>query len=87
MRNGVREVGIKGLGWGATVGGLKPRTVGEVCRGGLLGKGAPAGRKTCGQGTKKSLASSLVVAIGREEALAQTTHFLTFHSSVISMRI
>jgi hypothetical protein len=43
--------------------------------------------RKCSQGTKKSTAYSLGGAIGLEEALAKTTHFLTFHSAEISMRI
>lgn len=43
MRNGTREVGIKGARMGSIV-GLKPSIAGEVCRDGYLGKEAPADR-------------------------------------------
>lgn len=91
MRSNIQKAGAEGLGWEATVGGLKPRTEGEVCRGGrqcagLLVRRAAAGRKRdCGR--KKPQACSRGQATGSEEVLAKTTHFLTFHSAVISMGI
>lgn len=91
MRSSIKKAGAEGLGWEATVGGQKPRTEGEDCGGGrqcggLLVRRAAAGRK-CDCGRKKPQACSRGQATGSEEALAKTTHFLTFHSAVISMGI